>query len=78
MRGEFRHTHPHPLPITHHFDALLLGGMAVDARVQIIEPRPRRFERLGVKRILPKPVERHAQLVTLARIAHIEFALVRR
>ena len=75
LRLVFRHGDAHAQPIADDFDALFLGGVAVNFGVHLVEAPARRFERFAIERVLPKPAQRHAQLIALPGIAHVEIAL---
>src|SRR5262249_1769010 len=70
----FRDAHAQPQAIAHYLERPLLGGMAVDPGVTIVEPVARGSERGGGEAVGEQSIERRAQLVALAGVAQIELA----
>src|SRR6185312_6641821 len=71
----FRHRHAHAQAIADDLDRALLGGMAVDLGMLLVETVARLRHRLRVEPRSADAGERHPQLVALAGIAHVELAL---
>src|SRR5262249_21413402 len=74
LRLVFRYGNAHPQPIAHDFDWALVGGMAVDLGVTLIESLPYRGERRGFQPLVEQSRQRDAQLVALAAVAQVKFA----
>src|SRR5262249_49527388 len=70
----FRHRDAHPHAIAHHLDRALLGGMAVDLRVALIQTLARGLPRMCGPLLPEKAGARRAQLIALAGIAQVKLA----